>query len=110
VVFPIAAVSTVGQWDWQVGNGNNLGAGTTGTGAGLIIKVSIPDLTQFSPAAGLRLVGWNGNNWIDLSKAATATGNTENSTLTGTMIPNITAIAIGRIVAALPRQIRKFYC
>ncbi len=108
VTFPIAAVSTAGQWDWQVGNENNLGNGTTGTGEGIIIKVSIPDMTQFSPTAGLRLVGWNGTSWIDLSKSATATGNTENNTLSGIMIANISAIAIGRIVAALPVKLANF--
>lgn len=94
VTAPLVAVSTVGQWDWQVGDAGNLGIGTTGTGYGVTITVSIPDMTMFGAAADLRLAGWNGSSWIDLSAAATATGNTENSLLTGTMIPGITAIAI----------------
>ena len=103
---PLFAVSTVGQWDWQVGI--DLGYGLTGNGEGLVIKVSIPDMTQFATTSQLRLVGWNGTKWIDLSKTATATGNTENSTLQGIMIPGITAIGIGRIYATLPLKLEKF--
>ena len=103
---PLFAVSTVGQWDWQVGT--DLGPGLTGNGDGLIIKVSIPDMTQFATASQLRLVGWAGTKWIDLSRTAAATGNTENSTLQGIMVPGITAIGIGRIYATLPLKLEKF--
>lgn len=95
VKAPIMSVSPAGQWDWQVGDAGSLGAGTTGTGVGLKITVSIPDLSTFAMASSLRLVGWNGTEWIDLSGAATATGNTENSTVSGTMVAGISAIAIG---------------
>ena len=108
VSFPIASVSSVGQWDWQVGDADNLGTGTTGTGEGLTITVSIPDMTLFADAASLRLVGWNGTSWVDLSGIATATGNTENSTLTGTMLPNITAIAIGKLYNTLAIKLESF--
>jgi hypothetical protein len=101
-------VSPVGQWDWQVGNAGNLGAGTTGTGTGLTITVSIPDMSTFSLAIDLRLVGWNGASWIDLSGAATASGNLENSTLSGTMIAGITAIGIGSTVDILPLSLLNF--
>jgi Secretion system C-terminal sorting domain len=104
VSSPIISVSTVGQWDWQVGA--NLGA--TGTGAGLTITVSIPDMTAFAIASNLRLVGWNGISWVDLSGAATASGNTENSTLSGTMVAGITAIAIGSTSSILPIQLQSF--
>ncbi len=104
-VFPfIMFVSTVGQWDWQVGA--NLGA--TGTGAGLTITVSIPDMTAFALAPNLRLVGWNGTYWVDLSGGPNASGNTENSTLRGTMIAGITAIAIGTSVWVLPLKLESF--
>ncbi|MES2773603.1 MAG: hypothetical protein V4722_05440 [Bacteroidota bacterium] len=86
VTVPIIAVSPVGQWDWQA---------TSGNGVGLTITVSIPDMTVFSPANSLRLVGWNGTSWIDLSGSNTASGNTENSTLSGTMVAGITAVGIG---------------
>ena len=108
VSAPIKVVSKAGQWDWQVGNADNLGSGTTGTGAGLTITVSMPDMTTFASAASLRLVGWNGSSWVDLSGTATATGNTENSTLTGTMVPGITAIAIGSTTWALPLTFESF--
>lgn len=106
---PIVAVSTAGQWDWQVGDAGNLGDGTTGTGNGLTITVSIPDMTAFANAVNLRLVGWDGSRWIDLSGAATATDNTENSTLSGTMIPGITAIAIGSVSLTLPLKLESFF-
>ena len=96
VAEPIYSVSTKGQWDWQVGANDNLGLGTTGDGAGLTITVSMPDLTQFGDATDLRLVGWNGEKWIDLSGKASAIGNNEDCTLSGIMKPGITSIAIGR--------------
>jgi hypothetical protein len=89
----ISAVSPVGQWDWQ---------DISDDAAGLTATVSIPDMSTFAPAANLRLVGWNGTQWINLSAAATASGNTENSTLSGTLQNGITALAVGTIVAALP--------
>ena len=97
VASPIVSVSKVGQWDWQVGENANLGEGTTGNGTGLTITVSIPDMTQFADASELRLVGWNGSSWKDLSGRSTATGNNENSKLSGSMIPGISAIAIGKV-------------
>lgn len=101
VAGPIAAVSKAGQWDWQVGDEGNLGTGTTGCGDSLLITVSIPDMTAFANEFELRLVGWNGSSWIDLSGRPTATGNKENSQLSGIMIPGISAIAIGK-VASIP--------
>lgn len=92
----ISAVSTVGQWDWQVGADDNLGKGTTGSGAGLIITISIPDMSNFANPSELRMVGWNGKIWVDLSGKPTASGNKENDKLSGTMIPGISAIAIGK--------------
>jgi hypothetical protein len=105
---PIKAISMAGQWDWQVGNGGNLGTGTTGTGAGLTITVSIPDMSSFALSNDLRLAGWNGTTWIDLSGAATASGNLENSTLSGTMVAGITAIGIGSAAYLLPLSLVDF--
>jgi hypothetical protein len=94
VTAPIASVSSAGQWDWVP---------VSGTGAGLTIMVSIPDLSPSGVAvADLRLVGWNGTAWIDLSGGSTASGNTEGDTLSGTMIAGITAIGIGSISTPLP--------
>ena len=97
VTGSIAAVCKAGQWDWQVGEEENLGAGTTGNGAGLRVTVSMPDMTDFADENELRLVGWNGSGWIDLSGKPTATGNKENSKISGTMISGISAISIGKI-------------
>jgi len=94
---PIQLVSNTGQWDWLVGASGNLGVQTTGNGAGIRVTVSTPNLTQFADKSELRLVGWNGTRWIDLSGRPSATGNRKNSKLSGNMVPGITAIAIGRI-------------
>ena len=108
VKSPIVSVSKAGQWDWQVGENANLGDGTTGNGAGLIITVSIPDMTRFADVSELRLVGWNGSSWIDLSGRSTATGNNENSKLSGSMIPGISAIAIGRVSSLSITKVKTF--
>jgi len=91
----IQAVSTSGFWDWIP---------VAGSDDGITVTVSMPDMTGFANASDLRLVGWDGTEWIDLSGSATATGNTENSSLSGT-IPtgsNITAISIGSVSTPLP--------
>ncbi|MFA6058701.1 MAG: T9SS type A sorting domain-containing protein [Taibaiella sp.] len=94
VTSPIASVSMAGQWDWIP---------VSGTGAGLTVTVSIPDLSATGVlAADLRLVGWNGTSWIDLSGSSNATGNTEGSSLSGTMQAGITAIGIGSTSVVLP--------
>lgn len=108
VQSPLVMVSAIGQWDWQVGDAGNLGTGTTGTGAGLIITVSIPDMTHFAKAADLRLAGWNGIRWIDLSGHATTGSNIKNSSLTGIMQQGITAIAIASISKIFPFTLESF--
>lgn len=102
--FPIRAVNSVGQWDWQAG----INMGTTGDGVNLMITVSIPDMTAFANANTLRLVGWNGSKWIDLSGMATATGNTKNSTMFGYMQAGISAVAIGTSYWILPLKLISF--
>lgn len=82
----ITAVSTAGQWDWVV---------SSGSAAGATVTVSIPDLSSFGDAADLRLVGWNGTQWVSLGTAG-ASANTEDATLSGTMIAGITAIGVGK--------------
>jgi hypothetical protein len=81
----ITYVDTTGQWDWIPVSGN---------GAGLTVTVSIPAGIT-TAASNLRLVGWNGTQWVDLSGAPTASGNTEGSTLSGTMISGIQAVGVG---------------
>ena len=92
---PLQSISQAGFWDWIPVNGSD---------DGITITVSIPDIGSFGNTANLRLAGWNGTQWIDLSGSATATGNTEGSAISGT-IPaggNITAIGIGSINMPLP--------
>ncbi len=108
VSYPIAEVTKVGQWDWLVGKGAKLGPESTGSGAGLTITVSMPDLTSFAPASFLRLVGWNGSKWIDLSGKSTATDNTENSLISGVMVEGISAISIGKVGYSLAIKIEEF--
>ncbi|GAB2552917.1 Ig-like domain-containing protein [Spirosoma aerophilum] len=82
----ITAVSPAGMWDWQ---------DVTGNAAGLTVTVSLPNLSSFGLAGNLRLVGWNGTQWVNLSGSTGASGNTENSPLSGTMISGITALGVG---------------
>jgi hypothetical protein len=100
VTSPIASVSTAGQWDWIP---------VSGTGAGLTITVSIPNLSPSGVlAADLRLVGWNGSSWVNLSSGPTASGNTEGAMLSGTMIAGITAIGMGSTSTPLPVHFSAF--
>ncbi|SEI40260.1 Por secretion system C-terminal sorting domain-containing protein [Dyadobacter sp. SG02] len=101
VVSPVVSVSDVGQWDWitVVPPGNDI-----------TVTVSLPDVHSFAVVSNLRLVGWNGTAWINLSANANATGVVEGSTLTGT-IPagtNISALAIGSTQAPLPVRLVSF--
>ena len=89
---PIQWVSPVGFWDWIPASGSFTNS----------ITVSIPDLSSANVnAADLRLVGWNGVQWIPLGTTG-ATGNTAGSVLSGTMQNGITAIGIGSISNPLP--------
>jgi hypothetical protein len=90
----IKRVMNVGQWDWQA---------LSGTGAGLTLTASMPDLTTFAPKGHLRLVGWNNatSKWVALGTTA-PTSNAENTAITGTMTTGIDAIGIGSIAAGFP--------
>lgn len=98
---PLLSLSTAGFWDYVLVTGND---------DALAVTVSIPDLTGFAVASDLRLAGWNGSQWIDLSGSANASGNAENSTLSGT-IPagvSISAIAVASTSFALPVEFASF--
>lgn len=105
----IAAVATVGFWDWHYQSSLDNNYTAVAMSADQTITVSIPDLTAYtgSAAADLRLVGFNADigKWINLSAATPgATGLTKGSTLTG-VIPagtTITLLAIGSTSIILP--------
>lgn len=90
----IKRVMSVGQWDWQA---------LSGTGAGLTVTASMPDLTAFAPKGHLRLVGWDNatSKWVALGTAA-PTSNAENTAIAGTMTTGIGSIGIGSIAIGFP--------
>ncbi|TXB63574.1 hypothetical protein [Phaeodactylibacter luteus] len=92
----LASVSPAGQWDWLA---------LSGTGEGLSITVSIPDMTGFAEATDLRLAGWDGGQWVALGTTG-ATGLAAGSTLTGTMMAGISAIGIGQQANSPPLPVR----
>lgn len=101
VAVPVKTVSPAGFWDW---------INPAGSDDNITVAVSIPDMASFATTANLRLVGWNGTQWMDLSGGANASGNTENSTLTG-VIPAgvaISAIALGSVELPLPVTLVSF--
>ena len=82
----IVSICPEGQWDWQNVAGNDVAT----------VTVSIPDMSGFGiTAAHLRLVGWDGTQWVNLGGTTGASGLAENSTLSGTMIAGITALGVG---------------
>jgi hypothetical protein len=99
---PIKSVSPIGFWDWTT---------VSGSDDDVQVTVSIPDVSNFFVnVTDVRLVGWDGTQWISLSAGAAASGLTENSTVTGS-IPagtNITAIALGGISTPLPVTLARF--
>ncbi|WP_221391437.1 malectin domain-containing carbohydrate-binding protein [Dyadobacter sp. NIV53] len=82
---PLSSVSKVGQWDW---------ISITDQTNPITVTVSIPDVSGFAAAENLRLAGWDGKQWIDLSGQKSASSVTENSMLTGT-------IPVGKVITAL---------
>lgn len=100
VAAPIESVSPVGFWDW---------VNSAGSDDNVVVTVSIPDVLTYATASNLRLVGWNGTQWIALG-ASGASAATEDNTLSGT-IPagvSITALAIGSVEPPLPVTLVSF--
>nr|WP_295921676.1 T9SS type A sorting domain-containing protein [uncultured Dyadobacter sp.] len=98
----IRAVFPEGSWDWHTASSSD--------DDGLAVSVSMPDVSSFGIAQNLRLVGWDGTQWVDLSGNANANGVAEGSTLAGT-IPSglgITQIGIGSIEPPLPVTLVNF--
>ncbi|MFC4263641.1 hypothetical protein ACFOWM_12170 [Ferruginibacter yonginensis] len=94
VAGSIKRVATIGQWDWQA---------ISGSGNGLAITASMPNLSTFAPAGHLRLVGWDAatNKWIALGNMGSSS-NVENTSIIGTMKSGIDAIGIGSIADGFP--------
>jgi hypothetical protein len=103
----VISVLSAGFWDWQT---------IYGTPTGMVITVSIPDVSALVQTSDLILVGWDGSKWINISGAVGdgpymnnwANGNTEGSILSGTWQPDITALAIGSIGFLLPLKLESF--
>ena len=80
----ISWVSPIGNW-------------SVAAPAGTSVTVNMPALNLLpEEAVHLRMVGWNGHKWLDLSMASTpGSCITGNCPLTGTLTANITDLAIG---------------
>lgn len=98
----LQAISPIGFWDYAL---------TAGDDDGITLTVSIPNMISFAAAADLRLAGWNGTQWIDLSSGSGTTSTAENTPLSGTVPAGqtITALAIGSSVPALPLSVKYNY-
>lgn len=102
VSSPITSVFERASWDWIVGSAND--------DDGLAVSVSIPNVSDFAPASELRLIGWNGTQWINIGGSSGSSGNQEGSILSG-VIPtgvNITQIGIGAMQGSLPVTLASF--
>ncbi|MFC3813322.1 Ig-like domain-containing protein [Lacihabitans lacunae] len=97
----LKVVSTIGQWDWIVNRGN-----ATGT----VVSVVLPEnISSFAEAPRLRLVGWKGSQWVNLS----ANNGAIDGWLSGTMVANISAIGIGKAcdkIRIIQQPIASSYC
>jgi hypothetical protein len=94
----VAAVSTLGFWDWV----------RLATSGSVPVSVSIPaQNTAFASAANLRLVGWNGTQWVALGTTGTASL-AEGQLLSGTVPPGITALGVGAAGIPLPVELLTF--
>src|SRR5690606_30628921 len=92
------SVSPAGFWDWIVESGSFTGE----------VTVSLPDLGGAAAVASdLRLVGWDGTQWVALGTAG-ASGTAAGSALSGTLQAGITAIGIGSVGAPLPVRFSGF--
>ena len=65
-------------------------------------------MSAFASAANLRLVGWTGTYWKNLSTGPNASGNTAGSPLSGFMVNGISAIAIGSTLNILDLTLSDF--
>ncbi|PWJ54298.1 putative secreted protein (Por secretion system target) [Dyadobacter jejuensis] len=99
VTAPIKAVSAAGQWDWLHLEGSE---------PQVTALTFIPDMSDFALPEDLRLVGWNGTSWVNLSGDIGGWGNTEFSLLGGYITNGITALGIGTVETPLPVELISF--
>jgi len=94
----VAAVSDRGFWDWV----------RPATSGSVTVTVSMPaQSAALAPANRLRLVGWNGAQWVVLGTTGPA-GLTEGQPLSGTVPAGITALAVGAASNPLPVELLTF--
>lgn len=94
----VTAVSALGFWDWV----------RPSTSGSVPVSVSIPaQAAGFALASQLRLVGWNGTQWMALGTAGTASL-AEGQLLSGTVPAGITALGVGSAAAPLPVELLTF--
>lgn len=94
----VAAVSPLGFWDWV----------RPATSGSVPVSVSMPaQNAAFASAANLRLVGWNGTQWVALGNTGAASL-AEGQLLSGTVPPGITALGVGSAAAPLPVELLTF--
>lgn len=83
----IVSVSAKGRWSWVASATPNV-----------VVSVKLPATLQGGTVSKsyLRLVGWNGTNWINLSASAPYnSGSDSNGVLSGIVSTAITAVGIG---------------
>ncbi|MGI4875557.1 MAG: T9SS type A sorting domain-containing protein [Janthinobacterium lividum] len=91
-------VSANGFWDWV----------RPTTSGNVPVSVSIPaQSASFAAPADLRLVGWNGSQWVALGTSGTSSL-AEGQLLSGTVPPGITALAVGKTSSPLPVTLLTF--
>ncbi len=83
-VAGIRSVSSVGRWDYS--------ASAKGS---IIVRVKLPD--SFVDDTNLRLVGWDGTEWVSLSGSSPYDGGSTNGVLSGVINVAVSAIGIGSI-------------
>lgn len=94
----VSAVSPLGFWDWV----------RPTTSGSVPVSVSIPAQSAgFASASQLRLVGWNGTQWVNLGSTGAASL-AEGQLLSGTVPPGITALGVGSAAAPLPVELLTF--
>lgn len=94
----VAAVSDQGFWDWV----------RPATSGSVPVSVSMPaQSAALAAASSLRLVGWNGTQWVALGTTGPA-DLTEGQALSGTVPAGITALAVGVASNPLPVELLTF--